>query len=254
MAVMKSLGKKFLKGVVAPYLALYILTSGYAAIDYRWFNPNKEEQNQAIALHIRRYKARVDGVEKYLTLVGETHVYNKAEARLGRRLVNEHTSFADEVGSDDNDLPFWDDVFNSVIAELWRLPVKFEQWGNGRRYARIATIAERRGHKVHALEENTYSPLSPLDRAKVLAWSSAGFLTAPLHYPAGRYEDPSEPCLDIGPLAKPLVTKRDPVMSRNLAGLLKQDDVDKLLASIGSCHLPGVIKNLEKELELQEIK
>lgn len=43
-------------------------------------------------------------------------------------------------------------------------------------------------------------------------------------------------------------------MADNLANLLRRDDVDNLLVGVGGAHLVGIIKNLSKEVELEEVK
>jgi len=252
---LKNIAKNTLvRWLVIPYATAYIVATGYAAVDYHFFNPNRIEQNQPQGLQVRRYTARIDGEQKYLTLVGETHIYNRTEVEFGRKLVDEHTSFAGEVGSDSK-LPSGDRLFNSVNAKLWHIPIRFYQYGSGRRYAPIDRIVENNGNKVHGLEDNPYESLSTGDRISTVGWSIFGFLTAPMQYYMGRFEDPSDYTAGCsGPIGvESLITKRDPVMAESIVRLLESDDVDDLLATMGSCHLDGVIENLEKEIELQEI-
>ena len=251
---MPTVAKKFMKWVVVPYAASYMAATGYAAVDYHFFNPNRIEQNQPQGLQVRRYVASIDGKEKYLTLVGEVHFYNLTEFKLGRELVKEHTSFAGEVGSDSN-LPSGDRLFNSINARLWHIPLKFYQYGGGRRYGGIDLIAEKKGNKVHGLEENPYESLSTVEKTRFLGWSIFGFLTAPGQYYTGRFEDPSDYTAGCsGPTGeKALITKRDPVMAKSIVRLLERDDVNDLLATMGSCHLDGVIEKLEKDIDLQQV-
>ena len=250
----QNLARNFMKWVVViPYVAFYVAATGYAAVDYKFFNPNRIEQNQPQGLQVRRYIARIDAKEKYLTLVGEIHIYNLTEYKLGRKLVEEHTSFAGEVGSDSS-LPSGDELFNSINARLWYIPLKFYQYGSGRRYGGIDLIAEKKGNKVHGLEENPYEGLSLGKKASILVWSVGGFLTAPVPYYVGRFEDPSDYTSGCSGLIEgELVTKRDIVFAESLAELLKRDDINKLLATMGSCHLDGVIENLEKKIDLQQV-
>ncbi len=186
----QNIAKGVLKWVVIPYAIVNVAAIGYAAIDYNFFNPNRIEQNQQNGLQVRRYIARINGEEKYLTLVGEIHIYNLTEFKLGRKLVAEHTSFAGEVGS--AEVPSGDALFNRINAELWRIPFKFYQYGSGRRYAGIDQIAEKKGNKVHGLEENPYESLSLREKTSILGWSAFGFATAPMQYYLGRFEDPSD--------------------------------------------------------------
>lgn len=250
----QNIAKGFLKWVVIPYAVSYVAATGYAAVDYNFFNPNRIEQNQPQGLQVRRYTARINGEEKYLTLVGETHIYNLAEFKLGRKLVNEHTSFAGEVGSDD-ELPSGDALFNRINAELWRIPFKFYQYGSGRRYGGIDLITEKKGNKIHGLEKNPYESLSLREKASILVWSVSGFLTAPVDYYVGRFEDPSDYTAGCSGLIgeESLITKRDPVMAESIVRLLERADVNDLLVTMGSCHLDGVIEKLEKDIDLQQV-
>ncbi len=42
-------------------------------------------------------------------------------------------------------------------------------------------------------------------------------------------------------------------MAESILRLLEGDDVNDLLATMGSCHLDGVIEKLEKDIDLQQV-
>lgn len=49
-----------------------------------------------------------------------------------------------------------------------------------------------------------------------------------------------------------MVDNRDKVMANSIVDLLREDDIDKLLAEFGIAHLEGVIANLSEQVALQE--
>ena len=249
---MRNIRKTFMKWVLVPYIALYSLASGYAAFDYNAFNSSRIEQDQTQSLQIRKYKVRFDNKEKHLTLVGENHFYNRVEFELGITLINGHNAFANEFGSDSK-LPSGDELLNRVIGYLSVPSALFYVFGSGRFYPPISVMAEAAGHNIHGLEESPFSDLSTKEKASILYSSASSILIAPLDYYFARSEDSRDlrdSCLED----EPLIAKRDPIMGFNLASLLKSDDVDNLLGTVGVCHLDGVVKTLSKQIELEEIK
>ena len=247
---LKNLRKKFMKWVLVPYIATYSLASGYAVFDYN-VNVSTIEQDRTQSLHVRRFKARLGDKEKYFTLVGENHIYTRAEFEFGKKLVEEHKTFAGEVGSDSK-LPSGNALLNRINGYLLLPSLIFYMYGTGRFYPSIPIIAEEKGFNVYGLEENIYSDMSIAEKTKILFWSASAVLTAPLEYYSGRFGDASDQC--SGSMVLLLTAKRDVTMGSNLAGLIKRNDVDNMLVTVGSCHLDGVVRTLSNQTQLVEIR
>ena len=248
----------FLRRVVLSWIALYIAASAYAAIDYKLVNASRIEQDQTNTLQVRRYKVIVDGREKDLTLVGETHNYTKTEAEAVRKLVDEHNTLAAEFNVERPTQSLGYRVYSRATIIFDKVPDEFEQFGSGRFHNNPhIKIAREKGLKIYALERDLYGPLSFNDRASFLANIIVRLLTAPERYYGERFDFNSGDNVCIRPddpyFRDPLVTKRNPKIAGRISELIQREEIDDLLATTGGCHLNGVITILEKEWNMQEI-
>ncbi|MBS3113621.1 hypothetical protein J4448_00820 [Candidatus Woesearchaeota archaeon] len=252
--------------IVGLYALAYLEFTALAMYDSykRYGHPTQQEQAQALI--VKRYKVRINGKEKNFTLVGEAHYYNQKEHELGKKLVDEHQHFAYEGGKQSNQ-SLGNLVYQEAFEFLMKIPIFYTKLGTGRFYDNILLIAKQRGHKVQRLE-NSYKPFDnlPLERKlELLRIAAYGALVGPLLYHQARLLEPmlaelSESELEnlikwTDPvLHKHLVEERNKIMSREIAGILKQDTIDKLLAGVGKGHLDDIIRDLSQQIELIEIK
>lgn len=259
MTFKETLGKIWHNGL-KQYLAAYMLVSTHAHYDFFTNNlPRIEKENAPISLEIKKFEADIGGRKKRLTLVGEYHIYNKKENEFGKRLVKEHTAFANEC-SDES-------LKNGSIMEkvyLYSLGFPYGVYShyantlaNGRTYYSISDIASEEGKHIHALEKpGTLTNLPFKDIITLQASCLLGMLTAPIHYYTGKNETPykREELDSLGSAKLALVDRRDKNMATSLVKLLKSPDIDNLLATVGRAHLDGVINNLSQQIKLVEVK
>lgn len=176
------------------YVASWLAVSVHGGYDYFRYNLPRIEQRKTVQiLEVHRYKVKVDGNEKYLTLAGEQHDYNLTEHEMAQELVNEHKHFANECGSD---VLSKFSVSNFFYGLAMSVPITiislYEHLGNGRGYDSISQVAEKMGHNVQALE----NPNDPLDnmsvgeKTQLLGILVFSALKAPLAYYEAKNEKP----------------------------------------------------------------
>ena len=258
MKIKKTLKSVFKWGLAA-YLTAYAGLSAHVFYDYFKYNQKRVEQNKDVALEAHSYNINIDGKEKYLTLVGERHCYNKAEHEIGEKLVKQHKCFADECGGPDGvkDISIGNFLYGLAIALPITIEGSYSNLGNGRIYISISDIAREKGHKIYPLENpnDAFNNMSFKERASLLLEADATILIAPRSYYFAKNEKPSD-AKDYKDFKyrEALIDKRDPVMAQGVVNLLKKEGVDSLLATVGKAHLEGVIKNLSQKVEIREIK
>lgn len=252
---LKSIAGKLVKWVVIPYVALYTALAVYGVIDYKVHYNSRVEQNQTQSLQVHRYKTVIGGKEKQFTLIGEIHQYTIKENEFARKLVDEHNSFASESGDSGCDnLPLKDKAIRYATRLAITVPSKFSTAGNGRVFDSARKIVQKDGKKVHSLEGCLTENISYAEHGKLLAQYAYLNLVAPLiYYTAKEGPDPDGTDCTDSPIAKSL-SKRDRLQAEGLARLLKSGEVDNLLATVGKCHLDGVIRSLSEEIELEEVR
>lgn len=238
------------------YLTAYLGVTTH--IGYDFFANNKQElkTNGGVEynLQVQKYDVDINGQKKKLTLVGETHYYNRMEHETGKKLVEEHNNFANEIGKGTN-IPFMDKVFFTPFSALHLVSSGFSRLGDGRIYSSISEIAEDSGQTVYALEEDPFIHMSVGEKLGFGILMSIEFLVAPINYYASKNETSYNPRdYDDFVFRESMIDKRDSVMAQGLIKLLSKDNVDNLLATVGGAHVEGIVKNLLKNVELNEIK
>ncbi len=213
---------------------------------------SKLKQDRPSQLEIHKYKITIDEEENYLTLVGETHRYNKRESELAERLVNEHDNIASE-GSSSSKLSLGDYIYALSLAISSYPYTLYYVWGSGRNYDSITDIAVKKGYKVYNIDENPFEHMSPAERSLLLGDSTRSFIIAPLGYFHGYKETPFI-AIDSPPFKEFMIDERDPIIANAIIAILREDDVDDLLANIGRSHLSGVVENLSNQAEIKEVK
>ncbi|MBI2548582.1 hypothetical protein HYW21_04495 [Candidatus Woesearchaeota archaeon] len=240
------------------YVASYVAVSAHVGYDFVRYNSLRIEQGKTVQyLEVRRYHIDIDGEEKELTLVGENHDYNKTEYEMAQKLVDEHQHFAEESGSGHlQNMSFGNLLYALACFKPLEITLFYQHLGNGRWYDSIRDIAEERGYNVHALEkaDDPFTNMSTGERIKYFAQCFFSPLTAPLAYYGGKNETPYDPSQFANfSYRTSLVDKRDRVMADSIVDLMREDDIDELLAEFGRLHLDGVISHLSQQVSLREI-
>ena len=209
-------------------------------------------------MEVHKYRINVNGKEKQLTLVGENHDYNKTEHEIAQKLVDEHEHFANECGSDPfENVSVGNFLYGLAVATPLAITDFYQNLGDGRWYNSIDDVAEERGYNVYALEkaDDPFNNISGGEKARLFGESVFSALTAPLAYYRAKNETPYNASEYANfTYRESLIDSRDKVMAGGIVDLLKKNEIDKLLAGVGRAHLEGVIANLSKQVELQEVK
>ncbi len=250
--------KKFLKLSLAAYAVGYLGLTGHVFYDYSKDNlPKIEQSNPNLTLDIHKYKIEINGKNKILTLVGEVHFYNKKDSEIARKLVDKNHNFANECGECNLEFnSFKEEIYGNFLAYSLFIPFKFNIMGNGRIYKSIDEIAREKGYKNHPLEENDdpFKNLSFGQKTMLLVAGIYSTLKGPLNYyeskkDSEKVEDLSKIKKDLDDLglSDSLLYKRDIVMAGNIVKLLKEDTIDKLVASVGKAHIEEILRSLAIE-------
>src|SRR3989338_692875 len=258
---------KWTTGTIAGlYVAAYLGFTAHAIYDSKQrYGQGIQQEEQLSLLKVKRFRVKISGKEKYLTLVGEVHSYNKKEYEIAKKLVDEHRHFVYEGGKRGNQ-SFGNYVYQEVMDKLLKIPAFYLNLGTGRFYDVIPIIAKQKGYNVQGLENpyNVYESLSFDDKFAFLKDITHSALTAPLlYYKAELLEDILAMLSEAGigdiklidsRFQKPLVDGRDIKMSKGIVDRLKKEGVDKLLAGAGISHFGGIIRNMSNQIGLEEIK
>ena len=255
--------KNGLKAGLSLYVAAYIAVSGHVVFDYNFNHRQKVEDvnNLPNSLIIKKYKTKIDNREKMLTLVGETHFYNKLEHQIALEIVASNENFATECGVPcrRKSTPIDAIVYTALIPAF--VYSEFYHHASGRTYSNLGEIAKSNGFRVYQLENGSY-PIGKLkfkDKLAFIVPSMILGITAPIFYykakkEFGNHEFKSPNLLENPEIQRILVTERDIEMANSIEQLLKKPRADKLVASFGLVHFEGIKKNLSEKIPLEEIK
>ncbi|MCK4319319.1 hypothetical protein KAW38_01985 [Candidatus Micrarchaeota archaeon] len=256
---LKWFAKKSLRMAGIAYLTAFLTLSTH--VGYHYFKHRKPEIEQGMTineLEINGYKVNINGKEKYLTLVGETHMYTKKEYEIAKKLIEEHKYFACEVGigfrkntSTKNYIYGW------IYRGFFDTSYLYYRLGSGRWYKPLAHTAKN-NYNIYPLEGSNdfFDNLSFKEKMLLFSEFTLSLLISPFQYynTIGEIPNENEYEYDFGELQEPVIDKRDRVMAKSIVELLERDEIDKLLAEIGSAHLKGVTENLSQEVELEKIQ
>ncbi len=240
------------------YLAGMVAVNAHIAYDYHTHTKYTIENGEIPkVLEVHKYEINLDGEEEYLTIVAEKHSYSKEEYEIGIRLAEDHAHFASEVGTQS----FYN-VSKSNLRYLLAIVTclgpsnYYYNLGSGRTYDSVSSIAEDQGYFIYALEDvqQSLEDFSGFDKALFFGWSTASALVSPIGYYQGRDDTGFVHGQNKGTLFnRLLVDKRDEGIADGIIDLLRDDEIDDLLASLGIAHFEGVIEHLSEKVELIEI-
>jgi hypothetical protein len=238
------------------YLAAYLAVSAHIGYDFFQNNSPRIERGEIVQqLKIQKYKLNVEGKEKQLILAGECHNYSKKEHDLAHKLIEENKYFANEVGNDTfENIPFWSNAYGFLVALPMVPSYIYGRLGDGRTYNSISRVAREKGYTVFTLEKkDSFSQMSLKEKSNMFSAAVLSMFIAPLAYYNGKNEKTYDEFNDQIDFLSESTKIRDKAMAEEIINILKKDEIDKLLASFGRAHLKGVISNLSKQVELQEI-
>ena len=243
------------------YVTSYLAVSTHVLFDYSQYNAPRiekevKEGKQPVQLEVHKYTLNINGREKFLTLAGEVHFYNKTEHEIAQKLVKDHNYFADECGACNYDMTFGDKIFFKSVSFPSRIANSYYVMATGRSYETISDIAYKGGHEIMALEHEDPLKNMPLkDKIAFITSSWQDALLAPYTYYFLKEEEPfsAEEFEGIS-FKKSLIDDRDKNMALGIIEILSREEVDNLLANVGIGHLEGVISELELKVGLKELK
>src|SRR3989338_2855992 len=169
-------------GIKKAYLVALLATNLAIGFDYSIFNHPRIERGETLRyLQVQKYKVKVCGTEKNLTLVGENHWYTREENEIAKRLVDKHKYFASEVGEG---LSLSKE--NALYLIGLSIPIRaggiYFGLGSGRWYDTIGDLAKEKGHRVRALENDPLMHLSFIEKVGLLGTTYLNLLWVPLSY------------------------------------------------------------------------
>jgi len=203
----------------------------------------KNVTQDKIRLKIDEYKAVVDGKEKKLCLIGEYHVYNLPEHNLSEKLAEGYNNYASEITVENQNNQPLSDMLYGVVLSMFKVDLISAFFGK-KGYPNLSLSLGLNGQKVHSLEESPWKPFNFHEKIKLLTDDGA-------FKSCGDFNKDYE-MVKKSPSYEPLVKRRDKIMADNLAKLLKKEDTNDLLATVGRAHLEGVTKYLSEQVKLVE--
>ena len=250
--------KKSLRVAGIAYLTAFLTMSTH--VGYHYFRHRKPEIERGATineLQINRYKVNVNGKKKYLTLLGETHIYTKKEHEIAKKLVEEHKYLSCEVGNDFKEkISLGNYICEWTFSRIRHINFAYYKLGSGRWYKPLYQIAAENNRQISSLESpnDFWNNLSFKQKMVLLGEISIFLFTSPIEYYYAIGKAPVKEEYDMGELQEPMIDKRDKVMAKSIVELLEMEEIDKLLAEMGAAHLKGVTENLSQQVELEQIQ
>ena len=232
----------------------YIVANAAIGIDVL-FKSDDPPSHERSSLDVSRYAVRVDGKTKYLTLVGEMHIYTRQESEQGKMFLKEHSDIAYEIASSGGAKGSEEDLSKErMLFRYLEVPKFYIGLALARHDTSIYELAAKENRYVHSLEtlQSRWACISEEEYGEFKYKGILGTVFHPLLYLATRLDDlhqdsPEEEEKSIRKFSTKypgIISKRDSVMARSIDSLLHNKDIDTLLAVVGKGHLPGIAERL----------
>ncbi|UCD03642.1 MAG: hypothetical protein JSW73_03820 [Candidatus Woesearchaeota archaeon] len=216
----------------------------------------------------KEYLTKLDGTDKKLGILGEAHLYTKDESKFAKELVPNFDIVASEGSNREAYLHQIGILYVPLI--LAYVAATNRSFNN----KRAIDIAERHGKKIITLDDSVEELFSIPQK---LAIGLSGAISIPLSpFIYVYYKLLNDPSKRNNKAYKRIVERRkkgkkslsskffsyaftknmnvrDKVMAENSVKILKERTGD-LLVVCGELHLDGIIDNLQKTLELSEVR